>query len=620
MPLSIVVSDLIVTFVTANDKVVTMARHISDETANKVTLHTNGGYRYASTRPRVKNEATGKNTNKSIHWGTVTEDLKFIPNKRYIYEKPEVRNKLVFPEGWDLSEIEKLSANRGPGRPASEGEDKNRLYGATWLMEQIALQTGVRKDLEEVFDGNKDMVDDIMTLAMFPYLTNFAYSRLARHQEVYKFPSSRILTPPDITRLTQAIREEHRMKFLRLRAARVGKEELCAVDSTSRSAYGNSLADIRWGHNKEGIPLEQTNEVVVYTLSQHMPIYYRTFPGNIPDSRTMDTIITDVDHAGFPDVIFITDRGYMSTQVLEGFILRDIRAIMAVKVGMKMVLDRIRGLGQFAAKPDGMSFDADNKIYYRQYDIDYEIKTKTGTKKADRLKLNLYFNPTVRGEQILSLDMKVQGQEDALRDIQETGAEAPDKDTLRRDYGFLEVEVTDDGLIKEFHVNKKKYDETLLAMGFFANMTLRLDMTAPQALDSYKVRDEQEKHYQLMKSETASDRQRNWSEDGKTGRLFILFVSLIMSSYLRYKWKSTSLKKLFPSSLDMLDEMRAIRCIEHKGHAKKVTPFIGAQVEICKAFGFEIPKGCEPGYKSQKIGKKRGRPRKNPDAEIIVTK
>ena len=41
-------SNLIVTFVTAKYKIVTMARPISADTANKVTLHVNGGYRYAS--------------------------------------------------------------------------------------------------------------------------------------------------------------------------------------------------------------------------------------------------------------------------------------------------------------------------------------------------------------------------------------------------------------------------------------------------------------------------------------------------------------------------------------------------------------------------------------------
>ena len=129
-------SNLIATFVTAKNKFVTMSRPINAETANKVTLHINGGYRYASTRPWVANEATGKNTNKSIHWGTVTEDMRFIPNRRYIYASPEERGKLVFPEGWDLSEIKKLTSNRGPGRPPSGEEDKNRLYGATWLTYQ----------------------------------------------------------------------------------------------------------------------------------------------------------------------------------------------------------------------------------------------------------------------------------------------------------------------------------------------------------------------------------------------------------------------------------------------------------------------------------------------------
>lgn len=596
-----------------------MARPISAETANRVTLHINGRYRYASTRPRIVNE-NGRNTNKSIHWGTVTEDLRFIPNQRYLYASLEERGKLVFPKDWDLSEIAKLSANRSPGRPAYSGEDKNRLYGATWLLEQIARTTGIRRDLEEVFEGNKDMVDDVMTLAMFPYLTNFSYSRLARHQEVYKFPTSRILTPPDITRLTQGIKECHRMKLLKLRAEKVWKDEFCAVDSTSRSAYGSTLADIRWGHNKEGMPLEQTDEVVVYTLSQHMPIYYRTFPGNIPDSRTMDTIMTDIEHSGFPNVIYITDRGYMSLKVLEDFIIKGKRTIMAAKTSMNMVLEKIRALGQFGAKPDGMEFDADNKMYYRQYNIDYEVNTKTGTKKADRLKLNLYFDPTVRGEKTMATEMKLQGQKEGLAAIQAAGEPAPDADTLRKEYSLFNVEVDAEGYIKSFIPNREKFDETIVTAGFFANLTLALDLTSPAAMDAYQLRDEQEKYYQQMKSEVASNRQRNWSEDGKTGRLFILFVSLVMASYLRHIWNTTELKKKFPSSLDILDEMRSIRCIEHKGHAKKITPFVGAQLDVCKAFAFDVPKGCEPGYKSVKVGRKRGRPRKNPTTDLVVTK
>jgi hypothetical protein len=67
---------------------------------------------------------------------------------------------------------------------------------------------------------------------------------------------------------------------------------------------------------------------------------------------------------------------------------------------------------------------------------------------------------------------------------------------------------------------------------------------------------------------------------------------MIIGSYVRHIWESTELNKHFSSSLEVLDEMRSIRCIEHKGKAKHVTAFVGDQVRICEAFGFAIPKGC----------------------------
>ena len=114
-----------------------------------------------------------------------------------------------------------------------------------------------------------------------------------------------------------------------------------------------------------------------------------------------------------------------------------------------------------------------------------------------------------------------------------------------------------------------------------------------------------------MKDQMVADRQRNWSEEGKTGRLFILFASLILSSWVRHVWKSTRLCELFSSSLDVLDEMRSIRLIEHTNRVKMITPFVGGQVEICEEFGFDIPRGCAPTYMSRKKPeRKRGRPPK----------
>lgn len=125
----------------------------------------------------------------------------------------------------------------------------------------------------------------------------------------------------------------------------------------------------------------------------------------------------------------------------------------------------------------------------------------------------------------------------------------------------------------------------------------------------YRMRDEQEKYYTQMKSMAGFNRQRNWSEDGKAGSQFILFVGLTLTSYLKHVWKSTRLKNDFSTVEEILDEMRSIRCIEHKGHHPRMTPFVGSQREICEVFSIGIPAGCDVEYKSRKAGKKkRGRP------------
>ena len=44
----------------------------------------------------------------------------FIPGSKYIFASIEERSRLIFPDDWDMSEIEKLSGGRKHGRPVIE--------------------------------------------------------------------------------------------------------------------------------------------------------------------------------------------------------------------------------------------------------------------------------------------------------------------------------------------------------------------------------------------------------------------------------------------------------------------------------------------------------------------
>lgn len=595
-----------------------MSRPTKEESIYKVSIHKNGRYMYATTHTYTVSE-DGRRQYVNCHWGTVDENKRFVPGKRYIYASLEERSKLIFPNDWDLSEAKKLSGSKQVGRPAYTDNDKNRFYGDIWLLEQVAERTGLRSDLMRVFNRNEERVNSILTLAYFSVLTGYTFNRVARWQRIERAPYQKELTPPAITYLTQSITEEERMALFRLRAARLGENAVCAVDSTSRSAYGNSLADIKWGKNKEGVRLPQTSEVVVYSLNDHMPVYYRTFPGNIPDSRSVETLLTDLRHAGFPDIALLTDRGYESIQNLERYILNGQKMIMCVKTGQSFVLKHILEYGDFAGAPEQMSIDLDTKVFYKQYDLDYRVVGNGDTvHAADKFKLNIFFDSIKRGADIMDLSADIEMQRKALQEMKDNKYPLDDDATTKRLYKWFDIKYDQKTrLIEDFSLNEQKVGKARRTSGFYAIATLGMDLTAMQAWDLYGLRDEQEKYFQQMKTQLGCDRQRNWSEEGKTGRLFILFVSLVLSSYIRHIWKSTELHKKFSSTLEVLDEMRSIRCVEHTGKAKHITPFVGAQVDIANAFGFKIPENCAPKYTSRKKdAPRRGRPAKAKTTEL----
>ena len=590
-----------------------MPRKPDPDAPYRVAIHIDKGYRYASTQPATVDPNTGKRKYRRIHWGTVDDNNRFVPGRAYLFAPVEERSKLIFPEGWDLSEIEKLSGNRKRGRPVIESQDENRLYGDIWLLEQIAEATGIRADLLKVFGGNREMTDAIMTLAMYLLCGKDTYHQMASWQRVAKAPYAKPLTSPYITMLTQKITEKNRMDLLRLRAARLKNNELCAVDSTSRSAWGDSLSDIRYGKNKDHLPLAQTLEVVVYTLSGHMPVYYRTFAGNTPDSRSLETILHDLDHAGFKDVILITDRGYESIRNLEIYIDRKQPMIMGTKVGQKHVRKEIDAFGTFDHHPEEMEIDPKERIYYKQYDLEYQIEgRRDNVKKADRLKLNLYFDPMRRSGELIDLDVAIKAQKESLEKLLKDQFPLDDDITIKRAYCYFKLDYNETTrLLKGFSLDEKKVDRKKREAGFFANTTLQIDADPMAAQQHYRLRDEQEKYFRMMKGLMGADRQRNWSESGKTGRLFILFVAQILGCYLG-NIRKTKLNEDFDSIADVLGEMRPIRYIEHPNTKGFITPFIGRQVDICEAFGFDIPEGCAPEYVVRKTNKgKRGRPRKN---------
>ena len=248
---------------------------------------------------------------------------------------------------------------------------------------------------------------------------------------------------------------------------------------------------------------------------------------------------------------------------LEMYIAKGQKIITSVKVSNSDVLSLIKGIDMSEGYPKGMKLSAKEKLYYAQYSKDYFVGGNgDNVIKADKYRINLYFSPMKRAEAMCDIQEAIDGQSAAVAALVADKKPVTNQDDAKRQYNMLKLTFNENNTIASFEENKEKKASMLLTAGFFAGKTLGVDFDPLQAKNNYGMRDEQEKCFALQKGPLGQDRLRTWSGESKHGRM------------------------------------------------KFVTPFVGAQVKICEAFGFPIPDCCAPVYvsKAKQTTRRRGRP------------
>lgn len=566
------------------------------EAAFRMYEHKVGAYTYAATHIFVRIDDKAEPVRRSKTWGRLDDKRVLHPNQDFMLLSPAERQRFIYPEDWDLSEVERLPSVRRAGRPAYLEVDRDRLYGHVWLLMQIAARLNLVRDLEIVFHGNRERARAVLSLAMFTIVTSKAFMHMREIQRLIWFPAVQVLTPSAITKLMERITEQERMELFRLREKRIAKNNVCAVDSTTRTGCGNALSDLAVGKGKDGQYHPQTVEVVVYSLTNHEPVYYKTFAGNLVDSRSLPFILKDLRDAGFRDLILVTDRGYESHPNLMLCIRKKQRLLTAAKVGQKKIR---QVLGELLAQGDPVNHMEwlETDVYAKQYDWNIKITGKGGKEmQPEGLRLTLCLDMQRKTDELSQLHKRIRQQEEALKELKQKKAALSRKERNR--FSFFKVTCNaETNVVEDFERREDKIRKARELCGFFAFITNGLEWSAEQVYETYRLRDEQEKYFYSMKTRLRADRQRSWSDAAVQGRRFIEFVALILLSYINHAWTTIpAIHKDFRSIDDIFTVMSRIRCVEHRHKARAITPFISRQARLCDALHLKIPDGCEPLY------------------------
>ena len=513
-----------------------MARKSRPDSIYRVSVHRNGGHTYAATHPFTIDK-DGNRKYRVEHWGTVTDELRFIPGKRFFQAPEEVRRSLIFPEGWDLSAIEGSAAH---ARPFREG-DAGKAFGAVWLLERIGEKFALKEDLEEAFGP---LADDLLTLAYFPFLTGLSFQRFGRWQEATKAPSDRPLE--EMVQSLAAVSRASVHKFMDLRKERYAKERLCAVDSVLRHSMGSLVSDRRWGQKTERIHFHTTVQAVAYSLDSHIPVACSSFPEAVSDARGLEIFWSELEKTGLGGITVVTDRGYDSLQGLEPYYGKG-PLVMCVDVKQPAVMERIEAFGRFRSHPAGMRYHAESRRWYRQYKLDDK-----------GLRLNLFFNPERRAAELAQIDAGIASQFDALEEIKEYGVTISDRKKLRQDFFFFNtVYDRERQTVVDFSPDKKRIVISRAASGFYANITSGLDIGPLEAVSIYSLKYDQEKFLRQFLSLMEFPVKMPVTHSLSFGMLVLQYIGLLLNTWLRY---SSGKELPYRNYMEILDDFHTVPC------------------------------------------------------------
>ena len=447
-------------------------------------------------------------------------------------------------------------AKRGPV-PVMQTE--RLFYGATYLFDQIGIETGVTADLKTCFPATYKQILSIAYYLILedqnPLFRFKKWAKLHRHPYGKDIPSQRS------TELFQSITEEAKMHFFRLQGKRRAEKEYWAYDSTSISGYSESIKQFKYGKNKDGESLPQINLALLFGEESGLPFYYRKIAGNIPDVKTIREFIRELDILGYEKIKLVMDRGYYSAENINALYKEHMKFLCGTSTTLSFAKKFIREIGIRKDYYEYYNSDLELYVFSKTIAWDYEqVRPYKGDtiNEERRMYLHLYFNPEKLSDDGKAFNRKM----DILKAELLSGKRNPEHEKDYKKY-FIVKETPKRGVSLSF--KQDAIDAAHERYGFFVLISNEVKDPVT-ALALYRMRDVIEKAFWNIKERLNLRRTLTSSESSLEGKLFVEFVALIYLSYIKKKMEEAGLFSRYTMH-ELMDELDVIECFTEPGKA-----------------------------------------------------
>jgi transposase len=372
---------------------------------------------------------------------------------------------------------------------------------------------------------------------------------------LHKHPYGKDISSQKSSELFASITEDAKLKFFKLQGKRRIEKEFWTYDITSISSYSRFLKQVLYGHNKENDRLKQTNLAFVFGEESELPFYYRNLAGNTPDSKTVPNLLADLSMLGFDKLKLVKDRGFYAEANINELYRRNAKFLIGAKSSTLFIrneIDKVRD------KIDSFeNYSLDHKCFGYASTTKWNYTNENGTiKEKKQMYAYVYYNKerAVAAEEKLTIKLA------KLYNELKSGNKVEKNKKLYEKYFIVKG--------KQIITKKDVINEQIKYYGYFVNVS-NIKMDVWDARHQYLRKDVVEKAFHNFKDRLGGRRNLVSSEQSLDGKLFVLFVALIIVSYINKQMNKNNIYAEYTMQ-QLFDKLDIIECFENQGKKKRI--------------------------------------------------
>ncbi|MDR2612226.1 MAG: transposase [Deltaproteobacteria bacterium] len=447
----------------------------------------------------------------------------------------------------------------------------SKCFGTLYLFNYIIKKICLYIILYSIFP---DLYEQIITLVYFYIIEadpamycRFFALKYDTYIDADKVSSQRI------SELLSKISYYQKIEFYERWGNLIKEKEYLALDSTSISTYSNNMPEAKFGHNKQGDNLKQVNLCLLFGEESGLPVFSTTYDGSLNDVRTLINVLKRSSLIQNLNYKLVLDRGYYSKKNLLFMIESKFKHkfIISIPATTNLKYELI----------DKNINIIDNINYY----INYNDELLYGT--TQRIKWeNHYLYAHIFNDYNKIHNYRPQIIND-INSLYSLALEDPESFLKLEEYkNYIIIKKNNKYNIYKVLKNQDAYSKALLREGWFVFLSNSIKDTQ-DALKIYRKRDVIEKAFDICKNHTEQARLRVHNSLKMENKIFIGFLSLIITSQIhkvmfeKFLYRKYTMKELF-AELDLIQVTRIKKY-------SILTPLSKNQINIYSAFDCPLP-------------------------------